>query len=133
MSQARSVTATFSGSGTEVPAISATTIARGWYSPTVLFVDLQLKNVGSGLSLHTTLNQIQASTLGGTGTVTYNGSLSPMLPIAAGNLARGATFKVRLYFNVPSTVTKFMLTESGSMSSTTGTVLSYAQSQTLAR
>jgi hypothetical protein len=54
-----------------------------------------------------------------------------MLPIAAGNLAPGGTFKVRLYFNVPSTVTKLMLTEKGSMSSGAGTVLSYTQSQTL--
>jgi hypothetical protein len=129
MSQARAVTATFGG--TETPAISATIVSRGWYSPTVLFVDLQLKNVGSGISVHTTLNQVNPTTVGGTGTVTYNSTLSPILPIAAGNLARGSTFKVRLYFNVPSTVTKLMLTEKGSMSSGAGTVLSYTQSQTL--
>jgi hypothetical protein len=133
MSAAKAVTATFTGSGTESPTISATIINRGFYSSTVLFIDLQLKNVGAGISNHTALNQIAPSTVTGTGTVTYNSTLSPTLPIAAGNLAPGGTFTVRLYFNVPSTVTKFMLTEKGSMNSATGTGLSYTQSQTLSR
>ena len=131
MSQARAVAATFSGSGTESPAISATIVARGWYSPTILFVDLQLRNVGAGVSLQTILNQVEPKTVGGTGTVAYNRTLSPQLPVAVGTLAPGGTFKVRLYFNVPSTVTKLMLTENGSMSSATGTMLPYRQSQTL--
>ena len=133
MSQARAVTASFSGSGTGAPAISATIVARGSYSATVLYFDLQLKNVGTGTSVRTILNQIQSTTLAGTGTVTYNGTLSPTLPIAVGNLAPGGTFKIRLYFNVPSTVTKFMLTEKGSMSSASGTGLSYSENQTLNR
>jgi hypothetical protein len=133
MSQARAVTATFTGSGTETPSISATVVNRGFYSPTILFVDLQLKNVGSGTSVHTTLSQVAPTTTGGTGTVTYNTALSPVLPIAAGSLNPGSAFKVRLYFNVPSTVSQLMLTEKGSMSSATGTGLSYTQSQTLNR
>jgi Fe-S cluster biogenesis protein NfuA len=133
MSQARAVTATFNRSGAEAPAISATIVNRGWYSSTILFVDLQLKNTGTGISLRTTLSQVAPSTVGGTGTVTYNTALSPALPIAAGTIGRGGAFKVRLYFNVASTVTKIVLTEQGSMSSSTGTALSYVQSQTLNR
>ena len=133
MSQARALTAAFTGSGTESPAISATIINRGWSSSTVLFVDLQLKNTGTGISLHTVLTQVAPTTTGGTGTVTYNTALSPALPIAAGTIGKGGAFTVRLYLNVPSTVTKLILTESGSMNSSTGTALSYVQSQTLNR
>jgi len=103
------------------------------YAYTVLFVDLQLNDVGFSISLRTTLSQITPATLGGTGTVTYNSTLSPTLPIVVGNINRGSAFKIRLYFNVPSTVTKLMLTETGSMSSSAGTMLSYTQSQTLNR
>jgi von Willebrand factor A domain-containing protein 7 len=127
------VTATFTASGTESPAISATIVNRGFHSSTILFVDLQLKNTGSGISIHTALNQVTPSTVGGTGTVAYNSTLSPALPVAAGTIGRGGAFTVRLYFNIPSTVTKFMLTENGSMSSSAGAALSYVQSQTLSR
>ncbi|HEY0796835.1 MAG TPA: hypothetical protein VGD64_13770, partial [Acidisarcina sp.] len=133
MSAAKSVTATFTANGQGAPSIAATIINRGWYSSSILFVDLQLKNTGTGTSTSTAINGLATQTLGGTGTASYNSALSPALPIQAGSLAAGAVFTVRIYLNVPGTVTKLMLTENGSATAASGTSAPFVQSQIISR
>jgi len=70
-------------------------------------------------------------TLMGTGVVTYDASLSPALPLPMGDLNVGAATTVRFYFNVPATVTRFSITEGGSVQDVRGTTFNYSTGQAL--
>ena len=111
------------------PGISGKVAGKGWYSPGVLYVDLKITNTGTGVAQNINLNKIVYKTLGGTGTVTYNTTLSPALPYSAGNLDAGASKVVRLFLNVPSTVTKFSITENGTVQDIVGTSYNYSTGQ----
>jgi hypothetical protein len=74
------------------------------------------------------INQITLRTLSGSGTVTLT---SPTVPVAVGSLAIGATTMVPLTFNVPSTVTRFSVTEGGTISDPSGNGYSYSIAQTV--
>ena len=67
-----------------------------------------------------------AITLSGTGTVIYNTALSPALPIVIGNLDVGKSVTTIVYLNVPSTVTRLSLTESGPVQDVVGTNYNYS-------
>ena len=67
--------------------------------------------------------------LSGTGTVSYNTTLSPPIPITVPDLDVGTLATVRLYLNIPTTVTKFSLTETGTMQDSVGTAYSISLGQ----
>lgn len=92
------------------------------------YVDLQLTNTGTGNARNLHANQIIFKTLAGTNSVTLK---EPSVPLQVGNLDVGATTTVRLFLNVPSTVTRFGITETGALQNVLGTTLSYSISQSI--
>ncbi len=74
------------------------------------YVDFSLGNTGKGTAGETLLTQITTRTLSGTGTVSY---VSPAIPVSVGNIAVGASITTRLFFNVPSTVSRFSFAVNG--------------------
>jgi hypothetical protein len=95
-----------------IPTISGKLLSQSTNSPGVIKAVVQLTNTGSGNATNTQIGKLAVKTLSGSGTVTIN-SLSPPLPLSLPNLAVGASTTVTLYFNAPSTVTRFSVTESG--------------------
>jgi hypothetical protein len=97
-------------------------------SGTTVTANLQLTNSGFTAAQAVNVNQITLRTLGGSGTVTL---ASPTLPLAVGTLAVGAATTVPLAFNVPSTVTRFSVTEGGTISDPSGNGYSFSMAQTI--
>jgi hypothetical protein len=97
-------------------------------SGTTVTANLQLTNTGFTAAQAVNVNQITMRTLGGSGTVTLT---SPTLPLAVGTLAVGATTTVPLAFNVPSTVTRFSVTEGGTINDPSGNGYSFSMAQTI--
>jgi hypothetical protein len=83
---------------------------------------------GTGNARNLQVNQIAFRTLSGTGTVSL---LSAAPPLVVGSLDVGAATTLRLYLNVPSTVTRFGITETGSVQDVIGTNYSYSIAQSL--
>lgn len=113
------------------PKLTAAIAAKGVQSSGVLYVDLRFTNTGTGHGRNLRLNPLTLRTLSGSGTVTYNAALSPALPTTIGDLDVGGSTTVRLYLNVPATVTRFSITESGTVQNVTGTSFSYSMGQAL--
>ena len=113
------------------PEIYGQIVAKGIGPSRTLFVDLQLNDVGNGDAVNVTISQLQLRAICGNGTVTYNSALSGPLPLKVGNIKKGASTTVRLFFNVPSKVTGFTITERGTMQDTVGSNYNYSMSQTV--
>ena len=113
-----------------VPQISAAVADKGTQSPGVMYLDITLTDTGNGRAQPVTLTNIVLRTLGGTGTVTV-AAASPAMPLNAGNLAVGGQTTVRLYLNVPSTVTRFSIAESGTVKSLSGTTYNFSNAQSV--
>lgn len=113
------------------PRISAAVIGKGLDASGARYVDLQLTNTGTGNARNVKLNQLPLRTLSGSGTVSYNTTLSPALPISIGSLDLGGPKTVRLFFNVPATVTRYSLTESGTLQDVAATNFSFSASQSV--
>lgn len=110
------------------PRIASRIVGQGVTSPGsgVHFFDLELKNTGTGYARTVRINSLVPRVLGGTGVVSLN-PLTGTLPIAVGDLDVGATRAVRVYVNVPSTVTRISLTAVGFLNTVgTGSPLSFA-------
>ena len=97
-------------------------------SGTMVTASLQLTNTGLTAAQSVNINQVTLRTLGGSGTVTL---ASPTLPDALGPLAVGATIAVPMTFNVPSTVTRFSVTEAGTVQDPAGNGYSFSIAQTI--
>jgi hypothetical protein len=93
---------------------------------TLLTLYVNLTNVGTQNAQNIVLNMVCLHTLEGTGTVTL-ASAAP--PINLGSAAVGGGATVPLQFNVPSTVTKFSVTESGTMRGSNGTTYKFNMEQ----
>jgi hypothetical protein len=101
--------------------VSANSPQQNQYS-----VDLQVTNSGMGSSRNLTISKLLLKTLAGSGTATL---ASPVLPIAVGDLAAGASTMVTLLLNIPASVDKLSLTEQGSIVGPTGTKLGFSSAQ----
>jgi hypothetical protein len=97
-------------------------------SGTTVTLNLQLTNTGFTAAQAVNINQVTFRTLSGSGTVTLGG---PMLPAAEGPLGIGASTSVPLTLNVPATVTRFSITESGNMKDGAGNAYNYSVAQTV--
>jgi hypothetical protein len=133
------ITATFSGvSGAASLTVTAATggnpgfagsiLDEGSVSAGVVFVDLQIKNIGTGTGNSVLINQVLFRSASGTGPVTIDSS-SPSLPIAIGNLAVGQTATVRLFLDVPANVTRFSMTENGTAQNNSGMTGTFSTSE----
>ena len=93
------------------------------------YFNVVLTNTGTGNARNLRINTLTFRALSGTGTITYNTSLSPALPIPIGNLDVGASITRRIYVNVPGTVTRLSITESGPVQDVLGTNYNYSTAE----
>jgi hypothetical protein len=91
-----------------------------------IYVNVVLTNTGTGNARNLAIKTLTFRTLSGTGTVTYNAALSPSLPITIGNLDVGVAKTTKIYVNVPGTVTRMSVTESGPVQDVLGTNYNYS-------
>jgi hypothetical protein len=97
-------------------------------SGSTLTVNLQLTNTGFTAAQAVNINQLTFRTLSGSGTVTL---ASPMLPAAEGPLGIGASITVPVTLNVPTTVTRFSMTEGGNLLDGVGNTNNYSMAQSV--
>jgi hypothetical protein len=95
------------------------------------YVNIVLTNTGTGSAQNLQIGSLGLRVLSGTGTVAYNSTLSPSIPITIGNLAVGAAVTTRVYLNLSGTVTRIALTESGPVQDVLGTNYTYSTSEAL--
>jgi hypothetical protein len=93
---------------------------------TTQILQVKFANTGSATALNVRITNVQTKTTGGTGTVTY---LSPALAISLGDISAGGSATVSLSFTVPSTVTYFTITETGTFLDDAGTVIPFSSTQ----
>jgi len=96
-----------------------------------IYVNVVLTDTGTGNARNLRINSLVFRTLSGTGTVTYNTTLSPSLPIVIGNLDVGATVTTRVFLNVPSTATRISVTEIGPVQNVLGTNYNYSAAEAI--
>jgi hypothetical protein len=97
-------------------------------SGTTVTATLTLTNTGFTAAQAININQITFRTLSGSGTVTL---ASPALSAAEGPLDIGASTAVPLTLNVPTTVARFSMTESGNLLDGLGNNYNYSMAQTV--
>ena len=89
-------------------------------------LSLTLTNTGTGEATNMWINAITMRTLGGSGSVILT---APMLPFPVVNLAAGLSTTVPLSLTIPSTVTKFSITEAGTVQDLSGNTFSFSIGQ----
>ena len=107
--------------------LAARITASGVHAPGVRYVDVELSATGTGYALRPTISSVALRTLAGTGTVT----LANLLPTELDTIGPGAAATVRLLLNVPSTVTRFSITEGGTLRDVTGKLLTFSFGQSI--
>jgi hypothetical protein len=107
------------------PQISAALYDRGLQAPQAYFFDLNLKNTGVGLAQETTITQVSFSTISGAGQVVYDATLSPPLPVVTNTMVSGGSARVRVYADVPSSVSEFQMEVAGFTLNAVGTQISF--------
>lgn len=108
-----------------VPALSGAITDKSVSGATIT-ISLQLMNNGQGNAQDITINQITFRTLSGTGSVML---ASPPVPISLGTLAAGASTVSTFTANLPSTIIKFSLIESGTVRDSKGTTYNFSIGQ----
>jgi hypothetical protein len=111
------------------PVVAGKIVDHGASSPGVVGVDLQLTDTGTGIAQNIDIAQLLFRTLHGRGTVTYNATLSGALPVSTGLLGVGQNTSIRLYLNVPRTVSRFSIIESGTVQDGIGTNYNFSIEQ----
>lgn len=110
------------------PRIAGKIAATSVQAAGVRTVDLMLTNNGTGGARDLKVSQVLFKTLSGSGAVTL---VSPVLPVMIGNLDVGASTTLRLTLNVPATVTRFSITEGGTLKDVGGTSFSFSLAQSV--
>jgi len=113
------------------PRVAGTVVDKGRDQSGNYFVVVEFKNTGTGHGRALKLNSLILRTLTGTGVVTLNSAMSPALPFDIGDLDVGAVKTQRFYLNVPSTVVRFSITESGTLRDVVNTSLNYSIGQAI--
>jgi hypothetical protein len=104
------------------PMISITALDQGTL-PGAFYVDLQVMNTGTGTAVNVNVTQLTF------GSVTYNTTMSPPLPIVIGSLSAGGSTSIRLFLNFPPSVSRFSIAEDGTLQDSTGKALNFAAAQ----
>ncbi len=113
------------------PRMVATVIGKGRDAAGRLYVDLSLANTGSGHARGVTIGTLTFRTLSGTGIVSYNAATSGPLPTSVGDLDTGASTTRRLSLNAPAAVTRFSITEGGTVRNAVGTTTGFSSGQSV--
>jgi K319L-like, PKD domain/Bacterial Ig domain len=111
------------------PRLAGAVVGKGRDASGNYFVDLRITDTGTGNARSVNINQLTFRTLSGTGAVGFNAALSGALPFAVGDIDASSSETVRLYLNLPPTVVRFSITETGTLQDVTGTSFSYSQAQ----
>ena len=119
------VPVTVVASGT--PAIAATIASQSTVAG-VLTLSLQLTDTGSGPADNLIISAVPVRTVAGTGSATLT---SPALPQNLGGLAVGGSTTITLTFNVPPTVTRLAIGESGTVQDLNGARYSFSIGQSV--
>ncbi len=109
---------------TGAPRITGRIVGKAGRAATV---DLEIANTGGGIAFDVTIGQLIFRTLSGAGTVTT----STPAPIAIGRLNPGEARTIRLSLTVPAGVTRFSITENGTLFDSTGALLRYSAAQSV--
>lgn len=94
-------------------------------SGTTLTVNLQLTDTGAGDARNIQIGDFRLRVLTGTGTVSYLGAL----PVSVGDVLIGNATTLTLTFSVPSSITKFVLTEDGTLQDVPGNTYNFSIGQ----
>ncbi|MGA2810464.1 MAG: PASTA domain-containing protein [Candidatus Acidiferrum sp.] len=111
------------------PRITGSAAGIGTDASGAFYVNVVLTNTGTGNAQNLQIKTLTIRTLSGTGTVTYNTTVSPALPLALGNLGVGGSTTNKIYLNVPSTVTRISITESGPVQDLAGNDYDYSTAE----
>jgi hypothetical protein len=98
------------------PALTAAVAGIGTDPVKGFFVDVRLSSVGKGAAMNIEITELTLRTLTGPGTVSYNTTAGPALPITVGSLAPESKSTVRVYLKSSSSfgaggVTLFSIAE----------------------
>ena len=110
-----------------VPHLSCLIVSES-LSGTTLTVNLRFTYSGYGDVRNVLIKQVALRTLGGSGKLNL---INPALPVVIGNLAAGSSTTFTFTLNMPSTVTKFSMSESGTVQDTGGNTYNYYLEQVL--
>lgn len=113
------------------PNFLAGIVGQTQVSPGVYDVDVRFTNTGPGTAKSFSISKLIFRTLSGSGAVTYSSTLAPALPLETPNVDVGSFFTVRLMVNVPATVKRFSVTESGSVLDIDGGMYAFSQAQAI--
>jgi hypothetical protein len=91
-------------------------------------VNLQVKNTGVGPARNIFIDELTLRILAGA-TSTPITLITPILPISVGDLSAGSSTNLTLTLTVPAGVTRFSLSESGTVVDGTGKTLGFSMSQ----
>ena len=111
------------------PSIDFRVMTKGRDASGAYFIDYQVSNWGTGHARNVNLTNLAFKTLMGSGTVTYDAVRSGPLPRAFGHMDVSAFQILRIYLNVPSTVKRFSITESGSLLNVLGSNAKFSAMQ----
>ena len=110
-----------------VPIIKGGALGSGTQSASVMYVDVQPTNSGTGLAKNVTIKQLSAYKIPfGAVTIASN---TPALPIAVGTLAPGASQTVRLYFNLTALPLILGVAEEGTFQNACGQAQNFASAE----
>jgi hypothetical protein len=125
-----SIQAFITSSAVGTPSLAGRVAGKGAVSAGVMYVDIEFLNSGTGDSTMSSVTGVSIRTLSGFGTVTVSG-LSAALPRAIPALRIGDVVTARFILNVPTTVSRFAITEVGISENLLGGVYSFSTSQAM--
>jgi uncharacterized repeat protein (TIGR01451 family) len=126
-----SFTVTVNPLQTGPPRLYGRVLAKGRDASNNFYVDVEFSNTGTGIANNVQISSVTLRTLSGTGTVTVNTALTGALPYSMGALNVGDKVVKRIYLNLPSTVTRFSITEGGTLQDAAGTSSNFSLAQSV--
>lgn len=117
---------------TDVPHLVAIVAAKSFDPPGTGYVDVNITNTGTGPARGVTFTSVDRKVLAGNGVVTLRSSLAE-LSAAIGDLPPSATKTVRINLIVPPSITRFSITEAGSMKDAGGISYTFSLNQEVIR
>jgi hypothetical protein len=114
-----------------MPSVRMAVAGRGRDTDGSFWVDLRVTNVGTGPAQTINLAAFSLRTLNGLGFVSYDAIRSGPLPIVVSSLDTTASQIVRVYLNVPTSVTRLSITVNGTVQNAVGIIGSFSASQTI--
>jgi uncharacterized repeat protein (TIGR01451 family) len=112
-----------------VPGFTTIVAGKGRDPDGSFWIELRLTNTGTGHSRDVDIASLGFKTLNGSGVVTYDAVRSGPMPLRVGSIDVGETRPIRLYLDVPKTVTRFSITEGLTFLNTLATRLSFSAGQ----